>query len=76
VFGTVLAASTLQLVLLWLTLGDIAAWIEVVVLGGAVLLGLGVSRLIEWLGTPRPADFNATVPIPEEEYPTRYVDLM
>jgi ribose/xylose/arabinose/galactoside ABC-type transport system permease subunit len=77
VFGTVLAASTLQLVLLWLTLGNIAQWVQVTVLGGAVLIGLGVSRLVEWLGTPPPDEFDMTVPIPEEDpYPTRYMDLM
>ena len=77
VFGTVLAASTLQLLLLWLTLGNIAEWIQLTVLGGAVVLGLAVTRLIEGLGTPAPDDFDMTVPIPEEEtYPTRYIDLM
>ncbi|MEN3356746.1 MAG: hypothetical protein V7637_728 [Mycobacteriales bacterium] len=77
VFGTVLAASTLQLLLLWLSLGNVAEWIQITVLGGAVLVGLGVTRLIEWLGTPAPDDFDMTVPIPEDEaYPTRYIDLM
>lgn len=77
VFGTVLAASALQLLLLWLTLGNIAQWIQLAVLGGAVIVGLAVSRLIEWLGTAPPDDFDMTVPIPEDEaYPTRYIDLM
>lgn len=78
VFGTVLAASCLHLVLLWLSLGNVAQWIEVTVLGGAALLGLAVSRLIEWLGAPLPEDYQPTVPIPEDEdaYPTRYLDLM
>jgi ribose/xylose/arabinose/galactoside ABC-type transport system permease subunit len=77
VFGTVLAASALQLLLLWLTLGNVAPWVQVTVLGGAVLVGLAVSRLIEWLGTPPSDEFDMTVPIPEDEqYPTRYMDLM
>jgi ribose/xylose/arabinose/galactoside ABC-type transport system permease subunit len=78
VFGTVLAASCLQLVLLWLALGNVAQWVQVAVLGGAVLVGLGVSRLVEWLGTPPPDEFDTIVPIHEDEdtYPTRYLDLM
>ncbi|MEN3289765.1 MAG: hypothetical protein V7634_4065, partial [Bradyrhizobium sp.] len=46
VFGTVLAASALQLLLLWLSLGNIAQWIQITVLGGAVILGLVITRLI------------------------------
>jgi ribose/xylose/arabinose/galactoside ABC-type transport system permease subunit len=77
VFGTVLAASTLQLVLLWLALGDTAQWVQVTVLGGAAVLGLGVTRLVERLGAPQPYEYDQTVPIPADEdaYPTRYLDL-
>jgi ribose/xylose/arabinose/galactoside ABC-type transport system permease subunit len=77
VFGTVLAASALQLLLLWLSLGDIAQWIQITVLGGAVVLGLAVTRIIEGLGTPQTDYYDTTVPIPEDDaYPTRYIDLM
>jgi ribose/xylose/arabinose/galactoside ABC-type transport system permease subunit len=78
IFGTVLAASALQMFLLWLALGGVAEWIRVCVVGGAVLLGLAVSRLIEHLGRPGEPDleFSDTMPIGQSDYPTRYVDLL
>jgi len=55
--GTALAACTLHLLILWLTLGDAPAWAQPAVLGGALLVGLIVTRLVEALGTPREPDF-------------------
>jgi ribose/xylose/arabinose/galactoside ABC-type transport system permease subunit len=53
VFGTALAVITVQSVLLWLGLGNAEPWVSPAVLGGAILLGLIVSRTVETLGRPR-----------------------
>jgi ribose/xylose/arabinose/galactoside ABC-type transport system permease subunit len=77
VFGTVLAATALQLLLLWMDLGNVAGWIEVATIAGAVLVGLGVSRMVESLGSPAEPDYVETTPLGDPNaYPTRYVDLM
>jgi ribose/xylose/arabinose/galactoside ABC-type transport system permease subunit len=77
VFGTVLAAGTVQLLLLWMDLGNVAAWVEAATVAGAVLVGLGVSRLVEALGRPAEPEFVETMPLGDPDaYPTRYVDLM
>jgi ribose/xylose/arabinose/galactoside ABC-type transport system permease subunit len=54
VFGTVLAAGFLQLAALWLGLREAQAWTRPALLGGAILLGLLVGRLVEAAGTVGP----------------------
>jgi hypothetical protein len=51
VFGTVLAAGFLQLAALWLRLVEAQPWTRPALLGGAIVLGLLVGRLVEAAGT-------------------------
>lgn len=53
-FGTVLAAGLLQLAALWLGLVEAEPWTRPALLGGAILLGLIVGRLIESAGSTAP----------------------
>ncbi len=53
VFGTALAAAFLQLAALWLGLVDAEAWTRPALLGGAIVVGLMVGRLVEAAGSPR-----------------------
>jgi ribose/xylose/arabinose/galactoside ABC-type transport system permease subunit len=53
-FGTVLAAGFLQLAALWLGLVEAQPWTRPALLGGAILLGLLVGRLVEAAGSTRP----------------------
>jgi len=54
VFGTVLAAGFLQLATLWLRLVDAGAWTRPALLGGAIVLGLLVGRVVEAAGSTEP----------------------
>ncbi len=54
VFGTVLAAGFLQLATLWLRLVDAGAWTRPALLGGAIVLGLRVGRVVEAAGSTEP----------------------
>jgi ribose/xylose/arabinose/galactoside ABC-type transport system permease subunit len=54
VFGTVLAAAFLQLAALWLVLRQEPAWTRPALLGGAILVGLLVGRLVEAAGSVGP----------------------
>ena len=54
VFGTVLAAGFLQLATLWLRLVDAEAWTRPALLGGAIVLGLLVGRVVEAAGSTEP----------------------
>ena len=54
VFGTVLAAGFLQLATLWLRLVDAGAWTRPARLGGAIVLGLLVGRVVEAAGSTEP----------------------
>lgn len=54
VFGTALAAGFLQLAALWLRLVDAEAWTRPALLGGAIVLGLMVGRVVEAAGTIEP----------------------
>jgi ribose/xylose/arabinose/galactoside ABC-type transport system permease subunit len=58
VFGTVLAAGFLQLAALWLRLVQAQPWTRPALLGGAIVLGLLVGRVVEAAGTvgPPPED--------------------
>ncbi|HST63748.1 MAG TPA: hypothetical protein VLM05_01050 [Mycobacteriales bacterium] len=58
VFGTVLAAGFLQLAALWLALVEAQPWTRPALLGGAIVLGLLVGRVVEAAGTK---------PLPPEE---------
>ena len=51
VFGTALAAAFLQLAALWLGLVDAEAWTRPALLGGAIVVGLMVGRLVEAAGS-------------------------
>lgn len=53
-FGTVLAAGFLQLAALWLGLVEAQPWTRPALLGGAILLGLLVGRLVEAAGSVDP----------------------
>jgi ribose/xylose/arabinose/galactoside ABC-type transport system permease subunit len=53
-FGTVLAAGFLQLAALWLGLVEAQPWTRPALLGGAIVLGLLVGRLVEAAGSTRP----------------------
>jgi ribose/xylose/arabinose/galactoside ABC-type transport system permease subunit len=55
-FGTVLAATFLQLALLWLGLVEAQPWTRPALLGGAIILGLLVGRVVEAAGTIAPPD--------------------
>jgi ribose/xylose/arabinose/galactoside ABC-type transport system permease subunit len=57
-FGTVLAAGFLQLAALWLGLREEQQWTRPALLGGAIVLGLLVGRLVEAAGSvaPPPAE--------------------
>jgi ribose/xylose/arabinose/galactoside ABC-type transport system permease subunit len=59
VFGTVLAAGFLQLAALWLRLVDAEAWTRPALLGGAIVLGLLVGRVVEAAGSTEPPDEDA-----------------
>jgi ribose/xylose/arabinose/galactoside ABC-type transport system permease subunit len=54
VFGTVLAAGFLQLAALWLKLVDAQPWTRPALLGGAIVLGLLVGRVVEAAGSVEP----------------------
>jgi ribose/xylose/arabinose/galactoside ABC-type transport system permease subunit len=54
VFGTVLAAGFLQLASLWLVLREEEQWTRPALLGGAIVLGLLVGRLVEAAGSVGP----------------------
>ena len=54
VFGTVLAAGFLQLAALWLGLVQAQPWTRPALLGGAIVLGLLVGRVVEAAGTVEP----------------------
>ena len=54
VFGTVLAAGFLQLAALWLGLVEAQPWTRPALLGGAIVLGLLVGRVVEAAGTVEP----------------------
>jgi ribose/xylose/arabinose/galactoside ABC-type transport system permease subunit len=54
VFGTVLAAGFLQLAALWLGLREAQSWTRPALLGGAIVLGLLVGRLVEAAGSVAP----------------------
>jgi ribose/xylose/arabinose/galactoside ABC-type transport system permease subunit len=54
VFGTVLAAVFLQLAALWLGLVEAEPWTRPALLGGAILVGLLVGRVVEAAGTVKP----------------------
>lgn len=54
VFGTVLAAGFLQLAALWLGLVEAEPWTRPALLGGAIVLGLLVGRVVEAAGTVEP----------------------
>jgi hypothetical protein len=56
VFGTVLAACFLQLAVLWLGLVEAQPWTRAALLGGAIVLGLLVGRVIEAAGTVQPPE--------------------
>ncbi len=58
VFGTALAAGFLQLAALWLGLVEAEPWTRPALLGGAIVLGLLVGRVVEAAGTvgPPPPD--------------------
>jgi ribose/xylose/arabinose/galactoside ABC-type transport system permease subunit len=60
-FGTVLAAGFLQLAALWLGLVEAQPWTRPALLGGAIVLGLLVGRLVEAAGSvePPPAEESA-----------------
>jgi ribose/xylose/arabinose/galactoside ABC-type transport system permease subunit len=53
-FGTVLAAGFLQLAALWLGLVEAQPWTRPALLGGAIILGLLVGRVVEAAGTVTP----------------------
>ena len=55
VFGTVLAAGFLQLAALWLGLVEAEPWTRPALLGGAIVLGLLVGRVVEAAGSSRAA---------------------
>lgn len=61
VLGTALAAAFLQLAALWLGLVEAGSWTRPALLGGAVAVGLLVSRLVEAAGSRRAA------PEPEQD---------
>jgi ribose/xylose/arabinose/galactoside ABC-type transport system permease subunit len=69
VFGTVLAAGFLQLAALWLGLIEAQPWTRPALLGGAIVLGLLVGRVVEAAGTvePPPDDEPADDAGPETE---------
>ena len=52
-FGTVLAAGLLQLAALWLGLVEAEPWTRPALLGGAIVLGALVGRLVESAGSKR-----------------------
>lgn len=52
-FGTVLAAGLLQLAALWLGLVEAEPWTRPALLGGAIVVGAVVGRLVESAGTRR-----------------------
>ena len=54
VFGTVLAAGFLQLAALWLGLVEAQPWTRPALLGGAIVLGLLVGRVVEAAGSTEP----------------------
>ena len=54
VFGTALAAGFLQLAALWLGLVEAEPWTRPALLGGAIVLGLLVGRVVEAAGTVEP----------------------
>ena len=54
VFGTALAAGFLQLAALWLRLVGAEPWTRPALLGGAIVLGLLVGRVVEAAGTVEP----------------------
>ncbi|HEY6748586.1 MAG TPA: hypothetical protein VI357_23060 [Mycobacteriales bacterium] len=53
-FGTVLAAGFLQLAALWLGLVEAQPWTRPALLGGAIVVGLLVGRLVEAAGSVAP----------------------
>jgi ribose/xylose/arabinose/galactoside ABC-type transport system permease subunit len=54
--GTVLAAAFLQLAALWLNLVEAQPWTRPALLGGAIVLGLLVGRVVESVGARREPD--------------------
>ena len=52
IFGTVLAAAFLHLAAVWLGLVEAEPWTRQALLGGAILVGLLVSRVVEAAGGP------------------------
>lgn len=64
VLGTILAAAFLQLAALWLALVEAEAWTRPALLGGAILVGLLVGRLVEAAGTTAPPE-----PEPDHDRP-------
>jgi ribose/xylose/arabinose/galactoside ABC-type transport system permease subunit len=55
-FGTVLAAGFLQLAALWLGLREEQPWTRPALLGGAIVLGLLVGRMVEAAGSTTPPE--------------------
>lgn len=53
IFGTLLAVLLLSLVQYWLAVEGVDAWVFVAITGGAILVGLIVSRLLETAGRKR-----------------------
>jgi len=53
-FGTVLAAGFLQLAALWLVLVEAQPWTRPALLGGAIVVGLLVGRIVEAVGSKAP----------------------
>ena len=77
VLGTALAVVTLQFLLQWFALGNYPEWTPQVVIGGAIVLGLMVSRVVESAGTPPPVapaevDPSAPPPWPQPGYEPGY----
>jgi len=62
VLGTVLAAAFLQLAALWLVLIEAQPWSLPALLGGAIVVGLLVGRVVEAVGSQREPE-----PEPDEE---------
>jgi hypothetical protein len=62
VLGTVLAAAFLQLAVLWLSLVEAQPWSRPALLGGAIVVGLLVGRVVEAVGSRREPE-----PEPKEE---------
>lgn len=56
VLGTILAAAFLQLAALWLGLVEAEPWTRPALLGGAILVGLLVGRLVEAAGSTAPPE--------------------